>query len=179
MEFDLGRTFTKLEKKGDLTIAFLGGSITAGAGASDPKNAYSSLVSQWFQDQFPSKTITSINAGIGGTGSDLGAFRAFSDVGKADLVFIEFAVNDDAPATERDQVMKYTEGMVRRLYLSNPQIEIVLVDLASEKTSNWYKNGGIPPVVKSPSGNCRSLFNLRKKRYPIYLTLDTIWWNIF
>ncbi len=44
--------------------------------------------------------------------------------------------------------MKYTEGMVRRLYLSNPQIEIVLVDLASEKTSNWYKNGGIPPVVK-------------------------------
>jgi lysophospholipase L1-like esterase len=145
---NLGRTFTKLKNKGNITIAFLGGSITGGAGASDPKNAYSALVSQWFQDQFPSKTITNINAGIGGTGSDLGAFRVFFDVGKADLVFIEFAVNDDAPASERDQVMKYTEGMVRRLFLANPQIEIVFVDLASEETSNWYKNGEVPPVVK-------------------------------
>lgn len=147
--WNLGRSFSKLEKENKITLGFLGGSITEGTGASKPQNSYMALVKQWFVEQFPTATITLINAGAGGTGSEYGAFRAYATVGKADLVFIEFAVNDGgSKLSDRNAIMNYTEGIVRRLYLANPNVEIVFVDLASEKTAVGYQNETIPPVVQ-------------------------------
>lgn len=148
--WNLGRTFAKLEAGNKITLGFLGGSITNGDGTSNPDaTSYRALVTQWFKEEFPAAEITSLNGGTSGTGSLFGAFRAYRDVGQADLVFIEFAVNDGgANASNRDDYLKYTEGIVRRLYLANPNVEIVFVDLATAKMADAYGGGSLPEIVQ-------------------------------
>lgn len=53
-------------------------------------------ITDWLKQQYSNVQFTSINSGIGGTGSDLGVFRTERDVLQyhPDLVFVEFAVND-------------------------------------------------------------------------------------
>jgi hypothetical protein len=77
----LGRSFYQLKKTNALTIGYFGGSITAGAGASkSSETSYRALTTKWFRDMFPKARITEVNAAIGGTGSDLGAFRCRKDL---------------------------------------------------------------------------------------------------
>jgi len=143
---NLGRSLAKIKNEKKLTIGFLGGSITGGAGASAPENNYVSLVSHWFTKNFQDTDFTIINAGIGGTGSNYGAFRVSSVLEKADLVFIEFAVNDSV--LDKDAFMKYTEGIVRHLYKINPNIEIVFVDLTTKFIADQYEDNKVPAVVQ-------------------------------
>src|SRR3990170_5159550 len=69
----LGRVFEKLKAGKETTIAYFGGSITAAAG-------YRVKTFAWFKKTFPQATLKEVNAAIGGTGSDLGAFRCGVDV---------------------------------------------------------------------------------------------------
>ena len=91
----LGRVFEKLKKNETVTIAYFGGSITAAAG-------YRVKTFKWFKDTFPQAKLVEVHAAIGGTGSDLGAFRCGTDVvaKKPDLVFVEFNINDGSPTNE-------------------------------------------------------------------------------
>ena len=117
----LGRTFAKLANKKQLTIGYFGGSITAGAGASNAaKTSWRARTTAWFKEHFPEAAITEVNAAIGGTGSDLGAFRCANDLltKDPDLVFIEFAVNDGG--TPELRVKRSMEGVVRQILTSNP-----------------------------------------------------------
>ena len=73
------------------TVAFMGGSITEMEG-------YRPLVCEQLQKRFPKTRFTFINAGISPTTSTTGAFRFEHDVlskGPIDLLFLEFAVNDE------------------------------------------------------------------------------------
>ena len=81
----LGNVIVKLERGATVRIAYFGGSITAARGWRPGTLA-------WFRKGWPGAKIEEINAAIGGTGSDLGAFRCGRDVlaGRPDLVFIEF-----------------------------------------------------------------------------------------
>ena len=84
-------------KGGAITIAFIGGSITAGSSASPmATNCFAALTVKWWEETFPTAKITYVNAGIGATDSWLGAHRVREDVlsKKPDLVIAEFAVND-------------------------------------------------------------------------------------
>ena len=63
-----------------LTIAYIGGSITEGANASDSEHCYAYLTYLWFKETFPDSDITYINAGISDTDSWLGAHRLYEDV---------------------------------------------------------------------------------------------------
>lgn len=94
-------------------IAFIGGSITAGTGASESGKNYVSQVGQYFQSRYPGAKI--VNAGIGGTPSSLGSARIEGDVGRhnPDVVFVEFSVNDKNVAD--DQVRESMELIVTRL----------------------------------------------------------------
>src|SRR5438046_1607494 len=69
----LGRVFAKLKAGQETTIAYFGGSITAAAG-------YRVKTFNWFKETFPQARLVEVNAAIGGTGSDLGAFRCATDV---------------------------------------------------------------------------------------------------
>lgn len=125
---NIGAFFEKLRAGKPVTIAYLGGSLTAGAGSSDAaKTSYRSLVTQWVRSRAPQSKITEINAAVEGTGSTYGAIRVRRDViaHKPDLVFIEFAGHDACDSEE--VVKKAVEGVIRQL-LSVPQPpEIVLL----------------------------------------------------
>jgi len=144
----LGRTFEKLKKEKKLTIGYFGGSITAGAGASDgSKTSWRALTTAWFKDRFPAASITEANAAIGGTGSDLGAFRYQVDLftKDPDLVFVEFAVNDGNGAELR--VKRSMEGIVRQIWLANPWAEIVFIYTTTKALAPAYVEGGVPKAV--------------------------------
>ena len=80
----------KLQHSHDtITIAYLGGSITAA------NNGWRDKTYSWLEKQYPDVVFKQINATIGGTGSRLGVHRLEDHVLKyADLLFVEFAVND-------------------------------------------------------------------------------------
>ncbi len=115
----------KAKAGGDVRVAYLGGSITAAPGW-----RVKSL--DHFKQEFPRATFTGINAAIGGTGSDLGAFRVGQDViaHTPDLVFVEFAVNDGS--TPPEQIMATMEGIVRQILRADPATDICFVYTISE-----------------------------------------------
>ena len=88
-----------------VTIAFIGGSITEGAGAAQYKECYAYRVFQGFKERYGAgdgSNVHSVNAGVGGTPSPFGLMRYQRDIvdrvndsdGLPDVVVIEFAVND-------------------------------------------------------------------------------------
>lgn len=140
----------KLRTERKLTIGYFGGSITEGAGASNPeKTCWRALTTAWFREQFPDATISEINAAIGGTGSDLGAFRIKRDLLSThpDLVFVEFAVNDGGANPER--ATRSIEGIVRRIWSSNPRTDIVFVFTTTESIAQAYDKGEIPQAIQT------------------------------
>ncbi len=136
MEQDLTRlqkVFAKAERGEQLTIGFIGGSITQGCLASKPEYACAYRVYEWLQYKFPDADFTYINAGIGGTNSHFGAARVQEDllVYQPDLVFLDFTVNDDAT----DFFGETYEGVVRQILLSEKAPALVPV------YHIYYQNG--------------------------------------
>ncbi len=123
----LPNIFRELNSERQVRIAYIGGSIT------EAEDGWRNLTFSWFRLNFPQTAIYQIDAGIGGTGSDLGAFRIGRDVlkHKPDLVFIEFAVNDDKKSKE--EIHKSMEGIVRQIWISNPSIDICFIYTAKEE----------------------------------------------
>jgi lysophospholipase L1-like esterase len=114
--------FAKLEKGEAVTIAYYGGSITAGPG-------WRNATLDWFAKQYPKAKITELNASLGGSGSLVGVFRADHDLvaPKPDAVFIEFSLNDVADVRDRPaEVAGALEGIIRKLRLSKPDTDICL-----------------------------------------------------
>jgi lysophospholipase L1-like esterase len=102
---------------GRLSVVFLGGSLTWGAQATDPQlTSYRALTSRRLEDTYPAAHFRFWDAAIGGTGSQLAAFRLERDVlsRKPDLVFLDFTVNDGPYAPDADKLAAY-ESLVRRL----------------------------------------------------------------
>lgn len=102
------KVIEKAQNGDDVTIAFIGGSITQGAGAV-PINTqcYAYQFFQKFQHEFfkDKEKCHFIKAGIGGTSSELGLVRCEQDIEefgktKPDLIVVEFAVNDLGDETE-------------------------------------------------------------------------------
>ncbi len=87
---------TRAARGDELTLAFLGGSITQGALASTPETCYAFRVFDWFRETFPHSVFHFVNGGIGGTNSHYGVSRAVTDVlmYQPDLVIVDFSVND-------------------------------------------------------------------------------------
>lgn len=118
--------FSKARTTGaTLTVAYLGGSITAQQGWR-PKSL------SLFQETWPQAIFKEVNAAIGGTGSDLGVFRLHQDVlvHKPDLLFVEFAVNDGGASTQ--QILRCMEGIVRQTWQALPECDIAFVYTLTE-----------------------------------------------
>ncbi len=112
--------FAKLDHGEPVTIAYYGGSITAGPG-------WRTATMEWFTKQYPNAKITELNACVGGSGSLVGVFRADHDLvaAKPDAVFIEFSLNDVGDVRDRpDEVAGAVEGIVRKLWSSKPTTDI-------------------------------------------------------
>ena len=147
----LPNTFAKLKSGQPVTIAYLGGSITAGSGASKPDvNSFRVLVGQWFTATYPRAVVTNVNAGYGGTGSDFGSFRLDHDVlsKKPDLVFVEFAVNDGQNALA-DRGM---EGILRHVRRASPNTDVCFLYTFNKAQLTTYQSGAVPGGVVREEG---------------------------
>ena len=109
---NLNNSRLEFEQKKTGCVAFLGGSITEAAG-------YRPMVEAILKKRFPETSFTFINAGIGSTCSNTGAFRFDRDVlkhGGPDLLFVEFAVNDDQDGhLSRTEAIRGMEGVILSL----------------------------------------------------------------
>lgn len=147
---------------GNLYVAYLGGSITAGSGGSGgytyKDNAgtghsrwSSQLTKRYFQKEYPNKKVIEVNAGVGGTPSDLGLFRMHKDVVAPcgtegpDVVFVEFAVNDMWTSLSNPNLVHQTmEGIVRQLAHLPKQPVVIFV-----YTAAWRDDTGFENYIKS------------------------------
>ncbi len=137
----LERTRRALES-GRLTIGFIGGSITDAR----PGWNWPEPVCAWFNEHHPALRLQVENAAIGATGSDLAIFRAERDLiaRGCDLVFVEFAVNDEgtAPAPR----MRAREGLVRKL-LHDGRCDLVLAYTFSQGMYADLQAGHVPATI--------------------------------
>ena len=120
----------------ELTIAFLGGSITQGSLSTQPGNAYAFRVYQWFVDTFPQSKFHYVNGGIGGTSSHYGVARAVTDVlmYQPDFVAVDFSVNDlEVPFRQETY-----EGVVRKLLAWPSHPAVVLLNGLLSAVGPWW-----------------------------------------
>lgn len=127
--------FSKLASDENVKIGYLGGSITR----SDEQYRVQSI--DFIQSMFPDVKITGINAGVSGTGTDLGACRLYHQLLKhnPDLIFLEFAVNG--------AFAKGMEGIIRQIWKYNPEIDICLIYTISSGLSQFYAEGKVPKNI--------------------------------
>ncbi len=152
---NIGNFFDKLRAGKAVTIAYLGGSITSGVGASAPeKSSYRALMTDWLRKRYPKSEITEINAAVGGAGSLYGTLRARRDViaYKPDLVFVEFAVND--ANEDESSVKKAIEGLLRQLLVVPQPPEVIMLYATTAKRNvrnEWHET--IAAYYQVPSIN--------------------------
>lgn len=105
--YRIKKAIEKASNGEETTIAFIGGSITQGAGAV-PINTecYARKIFEGFCDlanRGYDDNVHYIKAGVGGTSSELGILRYKKDIldeGTPDVVVVEFAVNDEGDETK-------------------------------------------------------------------------------
>ena len=127
IDMALNAFLNKVKNGKTVNVAYLGGSITEGAGSSKDEFTWRRKTSEYLRRRFPNAVVNEIAAGIGGTGSSLGLFRLRHDVLNyaPDLLFVEFAVNDcNAPF---EQTRAYMEGIVRLTLKEYPDCGIVFI----------------------------------------------------
>ena len=141
-----GNARAVFEATGKGTVAFLGGSITE-------MNGYRPMVCELLQKRFPRTAFTFIPAGISSTCSTTGAFRFGSDVlakGPVDLLFVEFAVNDDQDGHHtREECVRGTEGIVRHARQANPAFDIVITFFVNEGMLKTLQEGQTPLTMEA------------------------------
>lgn len=141
----LDNFYLKIAQKQNITVAYLGGSITFNNGWRDKTCSY-------LQEQYPKKNFTFINAGIPSLGSLPHAFRFEQDVlnkGIPDLLFIETAVNDYTNETDSLTQIRALEGIVRHAKSVNPEVDIIFMSFADpDKTAN-YARGNVPLEIRN------------------------------
>lgn len=147
----LQNSMYQLKNGEKFTVGYFGGSITVGFGAKN-SGGYAGLTYDWLKEKYKKNaagndiTITKINAGIGGTGTSHGAYRADSALklgtdGQPDLTFVEFAINDKYDGVSREKAAKNMETIVRKLYKANPKMDIVIL-FTTDIYSFDYENDG-------------------------------------
>jgi len=120
----------------EITVAFIGGSIT------QSRDSYRMQTARYMQNRFPKATFKWVNAGVSGTGTDLGAFRIREQVlqHQPDLIFIEFAVNG--------AYQPGMEGMVRQIIKANPHTDICLIYTIQNGQTAYYQRGEVPGNIQ-------------------------------
>jgi len=130
----------KLAARAPVTVAFLGGSITKNAS----RGGFVTAVAAWVEAQADGVRVETVNAGIGNTGSDLGAKRIDADVlsHRPDVLFVEFAVNDSDRECTADM-----ERIVRKTRTANLRTDIVFLYAVMDWTLPRLEAGKFPPAV--------------------------------
>lgn len=135
----LANFIAKIEKDRKAHVAFLGGSITQNA------KGHSKMVPDWLEEKWPDVEFTFTNAGLSSTCSVAGAMRVEEDLlskGAIDLLFLEFAVNDDQDARhDRETAIRGLEGVIRQYFEANPTGDILSVMFVNPEILELARKG--------------------------------------
>ncbi len=130
------KAIKKAQSGEQVTLAYLGGSITQGGNASPSEtNCYAYLSYEIFKDRFGTgDNVHYVNAGVAGTPSTFGMVRVDKDVlsYEPDVVVVEFAVNDEGKPLNQ----YIYESLVRRILKSDSQPAVILMFTVFEKGHN-------------------------------------------
>ncbi|MBQ7980486.1 MAG: SGNH/GDSL hydrolase family protein [Oscillospiraceae bacterium] len=114
----------------EMTVAYLGGSITEGVGGGDD-GCYAKLSYNYIAENYGTgDNVKYVNAGVSGTPSILGNLRVEKDVlvHNPDIVFLEFAVNDGG-----EQIYKESyESLVRTILGQENEPAVILLFTVTE-----------------------------------------------
>lgn len=135
--------FNKIHNHKKIKVAYFGGSITRA------DNGWRDQTFKWLQKSYSQNSFEQIMASIGGTGSDFGAYRVKNHVLKfnPDLVFIEFAVNDQGKSYR--QIINSMEGIVKQIKKVSPRIEICFVYTFQKSQLPYYFKTKFPISVSA------------------------------
>ncbi len=134
----LAKVFKKAQAGEEITVAYLGGSITQGSSATF-ETCYARLTTDWIEKTFPKAKVNYVNAGIGATGSYIGVFRTDRDVlvHEPDLVFVDFSVNDTTENTQRN--IESYEGVLRKLYMAESAPAVVTIAMTMDNKTSFQQ----------------------------------------
>lgn len=120
-----------LSGDGDITIAFIGGSITEQQQWITPLKSY-------FNEKYSGRNVNYVVAGVGGTGTGLQQYRVYNDIisQNPDLVFIDPTINDSSWPYDVDASY---ENVVRQLLEANHQPAVIRVAFGRADGENWIK----------------------------------------
>ena len=125
----------------EVTVAYIGGSITQGSTAGNDL-CYARLTTNRLGELFPEAKINYVNAGIGATGSYIGVHRADSDVLKhnPDLVFVDFSVNDtsDRAALNKEAY----ESLLLKLWNAESKPAVVTIAMTQDNGTSLQELHG-------------------------------------
>lgn len=148
----LQKAIDRARRGEDITIAFIGGSITQGAGAV-PINTgcYAYKVFQRLCDlagRGTEENIHYVKAGVGGTPSELGMLRYERDVLKSgsvqpDIVVVEFAVNDEGDETKGECY----DSLVRMILGAQNRPAVILLFAVFD--NDWNLQERLSPVGRA------------------------------
>lgn len=129
--YRLQKVIEKISSGAEVTVGFIGGSITEGYNAGTGEN-YVELVTDYLDKTYSdgSGRVTCVNAGLSGTPSMLGLIRAERDLlyAQPDLIFIEFAVNDAQSFTDKQAY----EALIRKCLLQENAPAVILIYSVTE-----------------------------------------------
>ena len=173
----LGNSRVQFETKKKGRVAFIGGSITE-------MNGYRPMVCELLKKRFPQTEFTFVDAGISSTCSTTGAFRLDRDVlggGPVDLLFVEFAVNDDQDAHHtRAECIRGLEGIIRHARRNNPDMDIVVTFFVNEGMLAKLQSGETPLTIEAHDTVAKhyavSTINLAKEAAD-EITASTLTWK--
>lgn len=143
------RAIEKARRGEDVTVAFIGGSITQGAGAIPINNqCYAWKTFERFCKlcgRGTEENVHYVKAGVGGTSSELGMVRYERDVCddgkiKPDLIIVEYAVNDEGDETKGHSY----DSLVRKILLSEQKPGVIL--LFAVFAYDWNLQERLAPV---------------------------------
>ncbi len=148
----LQRAIDRARRGEDVTVAFIGGSITQGAGAV-PINtgcyaykAFQRLCA--LAGRGTEENIHYVKAGVGGTPSELGMLRYERDVlrdgsVRPDIVVVEFAVNDEGDETKGECF----DSLVRKILGARNCPAVILLFAVFD--NDWNLQERLSPVGKA------------------------------
>ena len=130
----VGNFMEKVRSGQEVTVAYLGGSITA-------MNGWRNLTTDWLRATYPNAKFKEVHAAIGGTGSELGAYRVGHDALRhnPDLLFVEFATNDAGCVPE--SIWRTMEGIVSQTWRKNIKTDIVFTYTITGAMKGEYLKG--------------------------------------
>lgn len=140
----------KAENKEKITVGVIGGSITAGAMASNVQElSFGGIIVKWFEEQYPETEIELVNAGIGATDSVYGVARVDNDLlsKTPDIVIVEFCVNDRGVS----QAQEAYESLLRKILKAENAPAVISLATCSMDYQSWQeyhidtcRNYGVP-----------------------------------